>query len=156
MAQWIGDLLLLLAFGAAFWYSVETRKMRLQMIRPKLVFLTPQHHPTDHDDTTAFDLAVANVGNGTAINVSVERVQDSKGFKLRFEPEHFSVLRTGEQVPLEMLPAEGSYQPNVTNILDEASVAMTLLARYVDVEGHEFRTSTAVGGGAKPPFIRDE
>src|SRR5207249_2461098 len=45
MAQWTNDLILLLALFAAIWYALETRKMRLQMIRPKLIFHTPPHNP---------------------------------------------------------------------------------------------------------------
>ncbi len=44
----------------------------------------------------------------------------------------------------------------MTTVLDDPSIVSKLVARYVDVEGRQFRTSTMVGGGAKPPFIKDE
>jgi len=68
MAQWIANLLLLGALIAAIWYAWETRRMRLQMIRPKLVFLTRQHNTSDLGPATV-TLFVRNVGEGTAINV---------------------------------------------------------------------------------------
>ena len=129
--------------------------MRLQMIRPKLVFLTPPHTPEHMDDGVKLDLIVRNVGDGTAINIVVERVQD-QGFKLRFDPEHIAVLKKHEQVELTMLPVEGTYKPNMNLVLDEPSISLKMAARYLDVEGRRFRTSTIVGGGAKPPFINDE
>ena len=155
MAQWIGNAILLLALFAAIWYAWETREMRLQAIRPKLVFLTPRHHATDLRDTTRNDLLVRNVGAGAALNVSVERTQDGS-FKLRFEPEHIPVLDKQEEVLLTMRPVEGDYQPNMNLILDDRRIKLKLTAKYVDVEGAEFRTSTMVGGGATPPFIMDE
>ena len=155
LAQWIGNLILLSALGAALWYSWETRKMRLQMIRPKLVFLTPPHVPEHLSDMVRLDLIVRNVGDGAAINVIIERAQDQE-FKLRFEPEHIPVLQKGEQVQLTMRPGEGDYQPDMNLILDEKPIALKITAKYVDVDGRCFRTSTAVGAGAKPPFIRDE
>jgi hypothetical protein len=153
MAQWLANLILFLALLAAIWYAWETRKTRLQMIRPKLVFLTLPHHPAHMGDTISVDLFIRNVGDGTAINVSIERVQDH-GFKLRFEPEHIPILQKGEQKELAMRPVQGAYQPDMTTILDDPSISLRMAARYVDVEGRPFRTSTAVGGGAKPPFIQ--
>jgi len=69
MAQWIADGLLLAALIAAIWYAWETRKMRLQMIRPKLVFLMLEHHAEHMQDTTSFDLVIRNVGDGAAIKL---------------------------------------------------------------------------------------
>ena len=40
-------------------------------------------------------------------------------------------------------------------VLDEPSVSLKMMAKYLDVEGREFRTATTVGGGAKPPFIAE-
>lgn len=144
-----------LALLAAIWYSWETRKMRLQMIRPKLIFLTPPHHPENIEDAQSVDLVIQNVGDGAAINILIERVQD-QSFKLRFAPEHIPILQKGEQTTLAMLPVEGPYKPNMTTILDDSAISVKMVARYVDVEGRAFRTSTIVGGGAKPPFIKDE
>jgi hypothetical protein len=155
LAQWIADVLLLLALVAAVWYAWETRKMRLQMIRPKLVFLLAPHPLRNMDEPQAVELFVRNVGDGAALNISIERSQD-KNFKLRFEPEHLAILQKDAQVPVMMKPVEGSYQPNMTLILDDDAISLKMVARYVDIEGREFRSSTTVGGGAKPPFIRDE
>lgn len=55
-----------------------------------------------------------------------------------------------------MRPAEGEYQPDMNLVLDDPSIAVRVAATYVDIEGREFRTSSLVGGAAKPPFIRDE
>jgi hypothetical protein len=129
--------------------------MRLQMIRPKLVILMRPHQPSHMDDNTSFDLVISNVGDGAALNVIVERTQDDQ-FKIRFDPEHIPVLQKLEQIDLAMHPAEGSYQPDMTTVLDDSSVSLKITARYVDVEGRKFRTSTRVGAGAKPPFIHDE
>ncbi|PYX06454.1 MAG: hypothetical protein DMG88_18305 [Acidobacteria bacterium] len=155
MAQWVGNLILLFALFAAIWYAWETRKMRLQMIRPKLVFLTAPHPPAHMDDSASVDLFLRNVGDGVALNVLVQRSEDNK-FKLRFEPEHIPILQKQEQVLLTIRPAEGHYQPDMKLILNDRSISLKIVASYVDVEGREFRTSTAVGGAAKPPFIRDE
>lgn len=154
MAQWVSNLILFLALLAAIWYAWETRKTRLQMIRPKLVFLMLPHHPAHMGDTISIDLFIRNVGDGVAINVSIERVQDDHGFELRFEPEHIPILQKGEQRELAMRPVRGVYQPDMTRILDDPSISLRMAARYVDVEGRPFRTSTAVGGDAKPPFIQ--
>jgi len=158
MAQWIGDVLLLAALIAAIWYAWETRTMRLQMIRPKLVFLLRAHRAKtpDSDFGGPVDLLVRNVGEGAAINVSVERVKDEKGFELRTEPEHIPLVEKGQEVELALRPVHGGYKPDMTLILDDSSMSIRLTARHVDVEGREFRTSTVVGGGAKPPFIKDE
>jgi hypothetical protein len=156
MAQWIANVILLAGTIAAVWYAWETSKMRRQMIRPKLVFLTPRHHPEHLEDAIPVDLVIRNVGDGAAINVVVERVQDEQGFKLRFEPENISLLEKDKQVALTMRPVEGTHHPNMTIILDDPSISLKIVARYVDVEGSVFRTSTLIGGGAKPPFIRDE
>jgi len=129
--------------------------MRLQMIRPKLVFLTPPHHPEHMSDTIPLDLLVQNVGDGAAINISIGRVKDEK-FGLRFEPEHIAILQKGEHQALVMRPVEGTYKPEMNTILDDSSISLKMVASYVDVEGRELRTSTAVGGGAQPPFIKDE
>jgi len=155
MAQWVGNLILLLALFSGVWYAWETRKMRLQMIRPKLVFLTAPHNPEHMADTLSVDLFVLNIGDGAALNVSIKRSQDAN-FKLRFEPEHIPILRKQEQLLLTMRPVEGDYQPAMNPILDDPSISLKMVATYVDAEGREFRTSTVVGGGAKPPFIRDE
>jgi len=40
IGQWVANVLYAATFGAVIWYAWETRKMRPQMIRPKLVFLT--------------------------------------------------------------------------------------------------------------------
>lgn len=154
-AQWIGNLILFLALLSAIWYALETRKMRLQMIRPKLVFLMRAHVADTLADTTRFDLVISNVGDGAALNILIERVHDQE-FQIRFDPEHIPVLRKGEQCQLAMLPVKGSYHPDLSVILDEPSISQKMVARYVDVQGRPFRTSTMVGGGAKPPFIKDE
>lgn len=75
MAQWIANLLLLLALAAAVWYAWETRKMRLQMIRPKLVFLAVRHHAEHLGDTQVNDLSIRNIGAGAALNVSIGSMQ---------------------------------------------------------------------------------
>jgi hypothetical protein len=155
MAQWIADVLLLAALAAAFWYAWETRRMRLQMIRPKLVFLTRQHRPEQMGDKTAVDLFVRNVGEGTAINVSLDPVRD-EAFEMRADPDHIAVLEKGQEVKLAIRPAAGSHKPDMSLILEDSSISLRLLARYVDVEGGEFCTSTAVGAGATPPLIKDE
>lgn len=129
--------------------------MRLQMIRPKLVSLTPPHVPEHLSDTVRLDLIVRNVGDGAAINVVIERARDHE-FELQFEPALIPVLQKGEQVQLTMRPGQGNHQPVMNLILDEKSVALKITAKYVDVDGRLFRTSTVVGAGAKPPFIRDE
>src|SRR5450759_1529659 len=87
MAQWIANMILLAALVAAIWYAWETRTMRLDMIRPKVLFLTRQHQPETLDDMTSVDLFVRNVGNGTAMNISVEHLWD-KSLELRTDPEH--------------------------------------------------------------------
>lgn len=125
------------------------------MIRPKLVFLLAPHRLRNMDEPRAVELFVRNVGDGAALNISIERSQD-KSFKLRFEPEHLAILQKDAQVPVTMKPVEGSYQPDMTLILDDRAISLKMVARYVDIEGREFRSSTTVGGGAKPPFIRDE
>jgi hypothetical protein len=152
MAQWIGDLIYFLALLAAIWYAWETRTMRLQMIRPKLVFFLLPHRQRNLDEPRAAELFVRNVGNGVALNITIERLQE-ENFKLRFEPEHIPILQIREQEPLRMKPVEGSYQPDMTVILDDPSIAIKLTARYLDVEGRVLRTSTVVGGAARPPFI---
>jgi hypothetical protein len=75
--------------------------MRLQMIRPKLVFLASPHQPSHMADTKSVDLFIGNVRDGAAINVSVERVQD-QSFKLRFEPEHIPKLQKEQQLELAL------------------------------------------------------
>jgi hypothetical protein len=120
--------------------------MRQQMIRPKLVFLTRPR---------SANLLIKNVGEGAAINVSVDHVTDEQ-FEMVPEPEHIPVLEKGQEMELALRPAAGSYKPDMSIILDDASVSLRLKARYLDVDGREFRTSTAVGAGAKTPFIKDE
>ena len=129
--------------------------MRLQTIRPKLVVLMRPHEAIHMEDNTSFDLVISNVGDGTALNINVERTQDQE-FKIRFDPEHIPVLTKLEQVELTMYPVEGTHQPDITTVLDDSSVSLKITARYFDVEGRQFRTSTRVGKGAKPPFIGDE
>lgn len=155
MALWIQNAILLCTLIAVALYTLETKKIRLQAIRPKLVFLTPPHVPEHMQDTAQLDFILRNVGAGTAINIRVEQVTD-ESFKLAFEPEHIRVLERGEQQQLAMHPAEGNYKPSMNLILDDQRVAVKMIVRYLDVEGNEFRTSTQIGGGAKPPFIRDE
>lgn len=155
MAQWVGNIILLAALVSAVWYAWETRKMRLQMIRPKLVFLTRPHDAETLDDLAVLDLFIRNAGDGAAINVSIDRVED-KSFKMRAEPERIAILEKAEEVRLAIRPVEGSYKPDMNTILDDASISLRFVAKYVDVEGREFCTSTVVGGGAKPPFIKDE
>jgi hypothetical protein len=155
MAQWIANMILLAALVAAIWYAWETRTMRLDMIRPKVLFLTRQHQPETLDDMTSVDLFVRNVGNGTAMNISVEHLWD-KSLELRTDPEHIPILEKGQEAKVAIRPVQGSYRPDISTILDDLSVSLKLLIRYVDVEGHQFRTSTAVGGGALPPFVTDE
>jgi hypothetical protein len=153
-AQWVGDFIYFLALIAAVWYAWETRKMRLQAIRPKVIFHTPPHVPEHMDDDVRLDFVLRNVGDAPALNVTVERLRD-QNFKLRFEPEHLPILPKGEHVGLTMHPAEGAYQPDMNRILDDPSISIRMTARYSDVEGNEFCTSTVIGGGAKPPFIKD-
>lgn len=129
--------------------------MRLQMIRPKLVILMRPHQALDMQDTTSFDLVIANVGDGVALNIIVERTQDQQ-FKIRFNPEYIPVLQKLDQIELAMHPADSTHQPEITNVLDDPSVSLKVTARYVDVEGRQFQTSTQVGAGTKPPFIQDE
>ena len=155
MAQWVSNPILFLALVSATWYAWETRKMRLQMIRPQLVILTRPHKPSHMQDNTPLDLVISNVGDGAALNIIVERTSDQR-FKIRFAPEHIPVLQKGERAELVMHPAEGTYQPDMTTVLAHLSVSLKITARYVDVEGRQFRTSTQVGAGAKPPFIQDE
>jgi hypothetical protein len=154
MAQWITNLLLLGALIAAIWYAWETRRMRLQMIRPKLVFLTRQHNNSDLGSASVA-LFVRNVGEGTAINVLLDRITD-KGSTLQPEPGRIAVLEKGQEKQLVLHYLAKGNPTDVTRTLDDPSISPRLLARYVDVEGRQFRTSTAVGGGATPPFIEDE
>ena len=114
--------------------------MRLQMIRPKLVFLTAPHPPAHMDDSASVDLFLRNVGDGVALNVLVQRSEDNK-FKLRFEPEHIPILQKQEQVLLTIRPAEGHYQPDMKLILNDRSISLKIVARYVDVA-----PEAAVGG----------
>lgn len=155
MAQWIANIILLLALVAAIWYAWETRTMRLEMIRPKVLFLTRQHQPENLGDMTSVDLFVRNFGNGTAMNISVEHLWD-KSLELRTDPEHIPILEKGQEVRLAIRPVQGPDRPDISTILDDSAISHKLLVRYVDVEGHQFCTSTAVGGGALPPFITDE
>jgi hypothetical protein len=154
LAQWFGNGILLAALAAAVWYAWETRKLRLQMIRPKLFFFTRQHRPETPDDRKSVDLFIKNIGDGAAINVSIEKTKEGQ-FEVRADPEHIPVLEKGGEVGLAIRPAKGPYTPDMSIILDDASISVRLTARYVDVESREFRTSTAVGAGAKPPLIRE-
>src|SRR5690349_12806395 len=137
VAQWVGNIILLAALVAAIWYAWETRKMRLQMIRPKLVFLTRAHRAETLDDLVSLDLFIKNAGDGAALNVSIERVED-ENFKMRAEPERIPILEKAEEVRLAIKPAEGPSQPDMSTILDDTSIALRLVAKYVDVEGREF------------------
>jgi hypothetical protein len=153
MAQWIANLLLLGALIAAIWYAWETRRMRLQMIRPKLVFLMRHHNASDLGSSVV--LHVRNVGEGTAINISLDQITD-KGSALQPKPQRIPLLEKGQEEQLMLEHRANGKATDVTCTLDDPSISPRLVARYVDVEGRRFRTSTAVGRGATPPFIKDE
>ncbi len=159
LAQWVGNLILFLALLAAIWYAWETRTLRLQMIRPKLIFVTrpslPRGSSIDMDDLAQqLDLTIKNIGEGAAINVEIEKAKID-GFEIRADPEHIPILEKGREVKLAIRPAEGSYRSDMSGTLANSTISVTLTVRYFDVRGREFRTSTAVGSGARPPFIRD-
>ena len=62
-----------------------------------------------------------------ALNISIERSQDQT-FKLRFEPEHITILQKDVEVGVTMRPVEGSYQPDMTHILDDPSISLKMVS----------------------------
>lgn len=48
-----------------------------------------------------------------------------------------------------------SYKPDVATILADDRISLDITSRYSDVDGRTFETTTSLGAGAKPPFIRD-
>ena len=155
MWQVIGVIGTLVAAAVTILYTLETRKARLQQIRPKLVFLTREHQATYMEEPASVDLFVRNIGTGDAINIQLER-GEHEGFKFKFEPEYIAILEGGEERQLSMRPAEGSNRPDITTILGSSSVSQKLVATYSGVEHRNFCTSTTLGAGAEPPFIREE
>jgi hypothetical protein len=153
MAQWTANLLLLGALIAAVWYAWETRRMRLQMIRPKLVFLTRYYNTSDLGSSVV--LILRNVGEGTAINVALDQITD-KGSELQPKPQRIPLLEEGQEEQLTLEYLANGKATDMTCTLDDPTISPKLVARYVDVEGRQFCTATVVGGGAKSPFIRDE
>ncbi|MGA9207900.1 MAG: hypothetical protein WB347_08875, partial [Terriglobales bacterium] len=113
MAQWIANLLYLGTLIAVIWYTCETRKMRLQLIRPKLIFLVRQGPVGMLGEATSVDASIRNVGNGAAINVVVERVTDRE-FEFRADPEQIPILDKGQEVKFAIRPAAGSNGQDMT------------------------------------------
>jgi hypothetical protein len=100
LAQWVGNFILFLALLAAIWYACETRKLRLQMIRPKLIFLNrpslPGGSTLDLNELgQQHDLYIRNIGEGAAINVEIENTE-ADGFEIRADPEHIPILEKGQ------------------------------------------------------------
>jgi hypothetical protein len=156
MAVWIQNLILLVGVVAAIWYAWETRRLRSQMIRPKVIFLirdTKSGDIFEEEFPSSTALYARNVGEGTAINVRIHPVHLKDG-KLESDPCAISVLEKGQEVQIS-LRGSGSLSRDLSQILSSLSIPLELTASYMDVENREFTTSTRVGGGAKPPFIRD-
>ena len=155
MAQWTANLLYLMTLLAVIWYTYETRKMRLQTIRPKLIFLVRRGPQGTLGEATSIEAFIRNVGNGAALNILVERVID-QGFEFRADPEQIPIVDKGEEVKLALRPAAASNGHDMTTVLSDTSVSLKMRVKYLDVEGRAFRTSTTVGAGATAPFITDE
>jgi hypothetical protein len=156
MAFWFNNVVLSLAFVAALWYAWETRKMRLQMIRPKVICITyivDTHELLMAEFPAPAKLSMRNVGEGTAINVQL-RVGKSGSLELETEPRTIPVLEKQQRLEVELRPASG-YKPNLTELLSDSAVEVEVIASYSDVEGRQFATISRIGAGAKPPLIRE-
>jgi len=156
VAVWTNNILFF-AFVAALWYACETRKMRLQMIRPKVICFTwiPDAGGLFNGEfPTAAKLTISNVGEGAAINIQL-RVGNPAGLQLETEPRTIPVLKKGQEREVQLHPASGSYKPNVTKLLSDPSVQWEVTASYWDVDGRRLTTASRIGAGAKPPFIRE-
>lgn len=145
VAQWVGNIILLAAGGAAFWYAWEARVLRLQMIRPKVIFFF---------EPATERFGARNVGEGVALNIGLDRFSQDSGF-FQPIPSQIPYLAEGETAYLTLSPVSGDYRPNIATILT-ATISLPLTSRYSDVEGRTFATRTYVGGAARIPFIEDQ
>jgi len=158
MVVWIQNVILVVAVIAAIWYARETRKLRLQMIRPEVIFFLRTTSSKDilgseDDFEGSVELLVKNVGEGTAINVQIPPIELKDG-KLEPKPSALPVLEKAQEVPVSLFPSSG-VQRDLSQILGSSRVALKLTASYRDVENTQFTTTTSVGPNAKPPFILD-
>jgi len=144
IAQWVGNIVLLAASSAAFWYAWEARLLRLQMIRPKVIFFF---------EPATERFGARNAGEGVALNISLDRISQDSGF-FQPIPSQIPYLAKGEATYLTLSPASGNHRPDMATILT-ASISLPLTARYSDIEGKTFSTRTYVGGAARIPFIED-
>lgn len=154
MSDWIGIiniLVLTITLVVVWFYTYYTKKMQVTMVRQ----LTHQIKPLIAIKVIEGGrlLEIRNIGNGTALNIKIERIELREGADIFFDFPMLPYLLAGEIHKLETKnyvgEEEWSSDFNFSAHLDQryANRVIPITIKYKDVEQYEHCQSFELGLG---------
>jgi hypothetical protein len=153
IATWVQNLILLVTAGIIVWYTIETYRLRREMVRQNVMSLRPLVLP-EFVRAPNFGFFLKNCGAGCALNVRVSPIpiiaNDNFGLgpsEVRFEPAYF--MSVGERlgtpskiwsagVPTQRSPLDTWYFPQLPG--DEVKFEIY----FDDVEGGSYKIPVTI------------
>jgi hypothetical protein len=105
IAAWTQTVILLLTAGVVVWYTIETRRLRNEMVRQNTISLRPMVLPQFAGANAQRSFRLRNCGVGCALNVRISPIpiigEDELGLgpaEVRFAQAYY--MAAGEDIPI--------------------------------------------------------
>ena len=100
VATWIQTVVLFITAGLVSWYTVETAKLRREMVRQNQISLMPAVVPIFDEREGRRVFLLNNIGRGSAFNVRIEPISVKSDWKweIVFLPLHYLASRETKQI----------------------------------------------------------
>jgi hypothetical protein len=151
-AEFVQTIVLAITAVIILWYTVETARLRRQMVRQNKIALRPIVLPKFEIADGKYSLVMENCGNGCAVNIGVSPVETkfvgepgtaSFREKMRFKPRSY-YLAKGQRCPLEYEVESGGVKAtqnlsDYTYRPDLPGPDLVLEVGFADVEGGKYK-----------------